>query len=105
MTLRRVFGATLRDSPSKIILFGKAYRRAIQAFQEDPRGGWDLLVRKGGLPAAVKDIAPLSSFSDIRLPGPEDIKSIRTWMKVKGMDAPAPGSSLVNDGWVGQGIK
>ena len=87
------------------ILFGKAYRQAIQAFQEDPRGGWDLLVRKGGLPAAVKDIPPLSSFSDIRLPGPEDIESIRTWMKGKGMDTPAAGHSLVNDGWVGQRMK
>jgi len=87
------------------ILFGRAYRQAIEAFQEDPRWGWDLLVKKGGLPAAVKDIPPLSSFADIRVPGPEDIESIRTLMKGKGMDTSAAGRSLVNDGWVGQRIK
>ncbi len=87
------------------ILFGKAYRRAIQAYQEDPRWGWDLLVKKGGLPAAVKDIPALNSFADIRVPGPEDIESVRTWMKGKGMDAPAPGVSLVNDGWMGERTK
>jgi len=96
----------IREHPEAFILFGNAYQRAIRAFQEDPPRWRDLLVKKGGLPPAVKDMSILASFSDIRLPTPEDIGSIQSWMRGKGMDAPTVQYlSLVNDGWVKQGTK
>ena len=96
----------IREHAEAFALFGKAYRRAIQVFQEDPERWRDLLVKEGGLPRSVKDISIFSSFSEIHLPTPEDIESIRTWMRRKRLDAPSLGySSFVNDGWVRQGMK
>lgn len=91
----------IRAETETMIRFGRAYRQGVRMINEDPQRWRELLVEKGRLPSAIKDIYTMNPFSEIQLPKPEEVQAVKAWMEGKGWETSKISySSLVNDVWL-----
>lgn len=97
--------AFIRSEREALLRFRRAYGEAVRMINQDPLRWREVLVEKGRLPAAIKDVYMMNPFSEISLPRADEVQAVKTWMEGKGLEtSKVTYPSLVNEAWV-QGMR
>ncbi len=92
-------GEALREKTGAVRAFFAAYDRAVAYLASAPREEYiDELIRRSGLPPAVRGNLPLPEYRPARRPPEREVGEVTAWMLGKGLiAAPIPAADLLLD--------